>query len=463
MTVVAVLDVGKTNVKLSIAQADGTLVETIAASNPSLPGPPYRHHDLAAVEAWLLDGLRALGRRHVIEAIVPCGHGSGGVLVGADGPVMPMIDYETAPPPAVDADYREIAGPYRERGSMIMLGCAHLARQMLWLETDWPDAFRAARHFLALPQYWAWRLSGIAACEVTSLAAQSHLWSVADAAFADLVARRAWDRLLPSLAPAWATLGTLRPGLAERTGLSPAVRVLTGIHDSTANLYRYQAAGLADMTVVSTGTWLVALSDRPDLGSMAERPGLAWNSDVDGRPLAGVLMMAGREFSAIAGDRQPEAATVTPERVASLLRAGTMALPSFGSDEGIFPGSAGRGRIGGAAPEDAAGRRGLAVLTMALLTDAALDQLPATTRILLDGSFVREPLYAALVAALRPEPVLVSEHGYGTATGAALLAGHETRTGQAAIGLTRALPVDLPGLSTYRAAWRSRADQRSDG
>ena len=463
MSVVAVLDVGKTNVKLSIAQADGTLVETIAVENPTRPGPPYRHHDLAAIETWLLDGLRLLGRRHAIDAIVPCAHGSGGVLVGPDGPVMPMIDYETAPPPAIDADYRRIVGSYRERGSAIMLGAAHLARQMLWLETGWPDAFEAAHHFLALPQYWAWRLSGVAACEVTSLAAQSHLWSVADAAFAGLVARRGWERLLPPQAPAWATLGTLRPGIADRAGLSPAARVLTGIHDSTANLYRYQAAGLDAMTVVSTGTWLVALNDRPDTSSMTERPGLAWNSDVHGHPLAGVLMMAGREFSAIAGQRQPESAAVTPDLIAAILRAGTMALPSYGSDEGFFPGSAGRGRIEGPLPEDSAGRRALAVLTMALLTDAALDRLPPATRIVLDGSFVREPLYAALVAALRPEPVLVSEHGYGTATGAALLAGHESRTTPVRIGLAEPVPADPPDLSTYRAAWRERTRERSDG
>ena len=58
----------------------------------------------------------------------------------------------------------------------MMHGATHLARQMLWLEHGWPDAFAAARAYLALPQYWAWRLSGAAASEVTSLAAQSHLW-----------------------------------------------------------------------------------------------------------------------------------------------------------------------------------------------------------------------------------------------------------------------------------------------
>ena len=172
MKAVAVFDVGKTNVKLSASDADGRLLETLSTPNPSHSGPPYRHHDVLALEAWLLSGLSALGKRHDIDAIVTCAHGSGGILVDDHGPAMPMIDYEQEPPAAVDAEYRRVAGSFRERGSPVMLGAAHLARQMLWLEQDWPDEFAKARHFLATPQYWAWRLSGVAASEVTSLAAQ---------------------------------------------------------------------------------------------------------------------------------------------------------------------------------------------------------------------------------------------------------------------------------------------------
>ena len=153
---------------------------------------------------------------------MPIGHGSAGVLVDDVGPVMPMIDYEDEPPASVTALYRQLAGDYRTRGSPIMLGASHIARQMLWLETGWPEAFARARHFLGLPQYWAWRLSGVAASEASVLGAQSHLWSVRDGRFAPIVAARDWQRLLPPLAPAWATLGPLRPELAARTGLVAA-------------------------------------------------------------------------------------------------------------------------------------------------------------------------------------------------------------------------------------------------
>ena len=457
MSVVAVLDVGKTNVKLTIAAPDGRLGESLSRRNPVLPGPPYRHHDLAGIEAWLFGALGELGRRHHIGTIVVSGHGSGGVLVDDDGPVLPMVDYEQPAPPGLTSAYAALAGSFRERGSAVMLGMAHLARQMMWLERDWPDDFARARACLAVPQYWAWRLSGVSASEVTGLAAQSGLWSAADARPAALVAERGWDRLMPAMLPAWAVLGPLKPEIAERTGLDRGVRVLNGIHDSSANLYRYQAAGLDDMTVVSTGTWIAAISDRPGPDLDIERPGLVCNADVRGRPLPGMLTMGGREFSAVAGQATGPASADTLGR---LIATGTMALPSFGTDDGLFPGTAGRGEIRGAHADDPAARFTLAVLYAALLTDRCLDAMTAAT-IVLDGPFVREPLFGGIVKALHPDRrVLVNLDSAGVATGAALLAGHDTRRAPATIALDTPPALSLPSLPAYRDLWRSEASNR---
>ncbi len=457
MSAVAVLDVGKTNVKLVVASPDGRLDESLSRPNPVLPGPPYRHHDLAGIEDWLLDGLADLGRRHPITAIVGSGHGSGGVLVDEHGPAMPMIDYEQPAPPDVTAAYAAEAGSFRERGSAIMLGVAHLARQMLWIEREWPEAFARARACLAVPQYWAWRLSGVLASEVTSLAAQSGLWCAADARPAALVARRGWERLLPPLRPAWATLGPLKPAVAARTGLPRDTRVVNGIHDSSANLYHYQAAGLDGVTLVSTGTWIVALSDRPGPDLDAERPGLTCNADTRGRPLPGVLTMGGREFGAVAG---PSKGPASADVLARLVETGTMALPSFGDDDGLFPGTAGRGELRGPLADDPDARFTLAVLTAALQTDRCLDGLTPGT-VVLDGPFVREPLFGALVAALHPNKrVLVNPDSNGVAAGAALLAGHEARTRPARLALSPAPVLRLDALPAYRDRWRSDALSR---
>lgn len=452
MSVVAVFDVGKTNAKLYAVSEDGRIVATASTPNRVLDGPPYRAHDLAGLEDFLLGALADLAARFDVAAVVPCAHGGSGVLVDEAGAAMPMIDYEQAPPEAVAAAYRAEADGFRERGgSAIMLGAAHAARQLVWLERDWPAAVAAATAYLPAPQYWSWRLSGVLADEVTSAAAQSHLWCASERRRAAIVARRGWNRLMAPMTPAWATLGTILPEIAARTGLDRRTRVLCGVHDSSANFYRYQAAGLSNLAVVSTGTWIVALTDRVDGFDFDDaRGGRSCNADVFGAPTPGMLTMGGREFAAVA-DGAPGPAD--PAALARLVRDGVLALPFFGQDEGLFPGRGRRGRIAG--PLDPADRFTLAVLYAALLTAEILDALPPARRVVLDGTFVRDPLYGALVQRLRPDAeTLVNPDTAGHAAGAALLAGHETRRALAPLALIRPDVRGLPELAAYRAAWR---------
>ena len=453
MSIVAVFDIGKTNVKLSAASDDGRVLETLSTPNVVKDGPPYRHHDLDGLDDWLIDSLAALGRRHDIGAIVTCAHGSGGVLVDRQGAALPMIDYEQPTPADVDAYYRKIVGSHRERASAVMLGAAHLARQMLWQEMHWPETFAGASAYLATPQYWAFRLSGVLASEVTSLAAQSHLWASADGRASALVANRGWQRLMPPMRRAWETLGPIRPDIAKRTDLKPTTRILCGVHDSSANFYRYQAADLSDVTVISTGTWIVALTDRTGVDFNVERPGHSCNADVFGNPMPGMLTMGGREFAAVAATASGPASLLALQQIVA---SGTFAVPTFGSDDGLFPGTAGCGRLEGPLARDENIRFTLAVLYSALLTAACVDDLPPAKTVVLDGNFVVDPLYGAVVAALLPDRrVLVSRSTTGTATGAAMLAAHETRASPVTLAAEAPDISGLPDLSSYQRRWRA--------
>jgi sugar (pentulose or hexulose) kinase len=452
---VAVFDIGKTNVKLSVATDTGTILDSLTAANHSVAGPPYRHVDAGGLEEWLLASLSALARRYSISAIVTTSHGSLGALVGGDQLLLPIIDYDEEPPPLIDALYHELAGDLEERGGGVMGGFAHLARQLLFFATEWPQTVARADHFLGGPQFWGWRLSGVAAAEFTYYGAQSHLWDVRRRRLTTIVDRQGWRRLLPEPTSAWRRLGPLRPALASRYGLRQGIDVIAGIHDSTANFYRYQQARLADIAVISTGTWIVGLSDAGGRPFKTTEQRIC-NSDVYGRPLAGALAMGGREFATIAGGSADQRADA--RLVAALVAAGTMALPSFVGHDGVFPGSALKGRIAGppvAAPDE---RRALAVLYVALLTAACLAVIGEEATAVLDGSFVKDPLYPSLVAALRPgRRTLFSVDAYGTAAGAALLAAHETRTEPAPVDLNLAGPVDIPGLAAYAARWSNLA------
>lgn len=466
---VAVIDIGKTNAKVSAATETGHVVESASAENETVAGQPWRAHDLKRVRDFVLAEVAGLCRRHPIRHVVPSGHGSGAVLTLADpdasgdGAALPMIDYEDACPPEIDALYARLAGTFLDRGGRIMMASTHQARQMLRAEVEEPRAFARAAHALAVAPYWAWVLSGTAASEVSSLGAQSQLWNVANGAWSPIVAARGWGRLLPPLRPAWDGLGPIRPALAARYALPAGLRVHLGGHDSSLNLYRYQAAGLADFTLVSTGTWIVAMRPGHDPAALDEHRNMVLNADVFGRPVGGALTMGGREFRAIAGAERGE--PVEADEIAAILAARTVALPTFGSDAGQFPGSEGRGRIEGGLPPgrpENRSLRALALLHVAMLTVSCAASLAGRGELVLDGKFLGEPLFAPLVAALMPGlRVTASTEPAGVSAGAALLARHAARAGDAVpVALSPVAPAEIPGLAGWADLWRSRAEAR---
>jgi hypothetical protein len=173
--------------------------------------------------------------------------------------------------------------------------------------------------------------------------------------------------------------------------------------------------------------------------------------------------MGGREFSHVAGQGQ-EGNAADGALVGLLIERGTFALPSFGDDDGLFPGSAGRGRFAGPPPATAAERRALAVLYAALLTAECIDALNENGLVALDGTFLQDPLYATLVAALRPNAETVYNlEPYGTASGAALLGEHEVRHTPApiALSLPAAFAGDRKGLAGYAQRWRELAKRNN--
>jgi sugar (pentulose or hexulose) kinase len=458
---VAVLDIGKSNVKLSAVTEDGAVLETLSTPNISIDGPPYRHPDLDELEDWVLSGLRQLAGRHTLTTVVVSGHGSAGVLVDNEAAIMPVIDYEQTPPASVTEAYKLEAGRYEERGSPIMHGATHQARQMLWLESEYPQQFARAKWYLGLPQYWAFRLSGVAVSEVTVLAAQSHLWDTPRRRFSRIVERRGWQRLMPPVVPAYHRIGAIKPELAARHRLPPDFAILAGIHDSSANHYRYRAAGLRQATILSTGTWIVGLSTRFDPGALREDLGMTCNADVDGNPVAGALTMAGREFVHVAGDGVNT--TAHADMIAEIVSNGIYTVPSFCNDDGLFPGSAGKGHVLGQQPAGPEARRALALLHTALLADACLDALEARGQLVLDGSFMRDSLFPALVTTLRPNcETLNNLDADGIAAGSALLASHQTRKEPAPIALEEPTPLKIEGLHEYRSRWRELANRQSN-
>lgn len=448
--VIAILDVGKTHAKrLLVDAASGETVDSAQRQRQPLETATLRQLDLEATWEWLLDALAATEHRNRITDLVPVGHGAAAALIDAHGTLLAAPDYEDPGFDSVAAEYRALRDPFTLTASPELPLGLNLGRQLYYLQTRAPQLFARTAQLLLHPQYWAWRLSGVLASELTSLGCHTDLWQPAAAAPAPLAVARGWDRLLPPLRRADAVLAKISPAVRARTGLPADCRVRCGIHDSNASWLAHlaNAAPQEPFSVISSGTWVILMARGTDLARLDERRDMLANVDAEGAPVATARFMGGREYAAIAGER-PAAATAAD--LDAVLRAGALALPSFAEAGGPWAGR--RGRLQGADALTPAQRTALATLYVALMCDARLEDLGAHGRILVDGPLAGNALFLAALAALRPDsPVQAASARAGSLHGALRLAGHSPPGGGPAPAAT---PFDVPGLAAYRTHWR---------
>ncbi|MFG6442972.1 FGGY-family carbohydrate kinase [Roseateles sp. LKC17W] len=445
-----VLDIGKTNAKLTLIDADGHTLAEARTPNTVRNLGPYPHHDTERLWAWMLGQLRELSQRAHIRAIVPVTHGATAALVDDAGLVLPVLDYEHVPGDAADASrYAGLRPVFADSGSPALPAGLNLGRQLDWLAARFPTEFARAKHVLMYPQYWAWRLCGVAASEVTSLGCHTDLWRPAVGRFSSLVERLGWEPLFPPRRDAWARLGVLLPELAADTGLPADCEIVCGIHDSNASLLRHLLTlkQSGPCTVLSTGTWLIAAALGSATKPLVEAQDMLANCDVFGEAVPCMRFMGGREFGALAGERP---APFTAADVERLIARQTMALPCFVETGGPFAGQI--GRVVGPMPQNDAERAALATLYVVLMTDHCLQALGASGRVVVEGAFTVNPWFGPLLAGLSDgRDVAVSDDGSGTTCGAWLLDAWGREAAPAPAPVAAWCP---PGWRAYRDQWR---------
>ncbi|MGH6944765.1 MAG: FGGY-family carbohydrate kinase, partial [Geminicoccaceae bacterium] len=152
---VAVLDVGKTNVKLLAIAPEGKVLSSRSAPNAVRGGEPYPHCDTEHIWRWMMAALADLGERFAIQAIVPTAYGSTAALVVGSELALPILDYEAEPPAAIGSAYAEVAPWFEECCCPVNPAGLTLARQLFWQSRAFPEAFARARWILAFAQYWS--------------------------------------------------------------------------------------------------------------------------------------------------------------------------------------------------------------------------------------------------------------------------------------------------------------------
>ena len=91
MDAIAILDIGKTNTKVTLV-ADGRVIEQRRRHSESNPAPPYLHLANDRIWDWALGEFADLARKFNITDIVPVAHGASVALIDNAGlPTTPCV------------------------------------------------------------------------------------------------------------------------------------------------------------------------------------------------------------------------------------------------------------------------------------------------------------------------------------------------------------------------------------
>jgi hypothetical protein len=97
-----------------------------------------------------------------------------------------------------------------------------------------------------------------------------------------------------------------------------------GLHDSTANFCRFQATGFHDFTLISTGTWLVTLSEL-SVSKTQHNDDVTSHISATGTSLSSVRAIDGQEFDMVSDHYR---GTIDAAAINRVLQDQTMAVRS---------------------------------------------------------------------------------------------------------------------------------------
>lgn len=454
-----VIDVGKTLTKVSLWSRDGRLLQRATRPSASLVSDGRRHLDAPAIAEFVLAAMAGMDSAGV-EFLVPVAHGAGVAAIRDGALTVLPLDYEQPLPADIMTEYRRHRAPFAETGSPALPDGLNFGAQLFWLDRLMPAAMEGST-LLPWAQYWAWLLCGEGVSEVTSLGCHSDVWNPVAGDFSSLARQQGWSQRFAPLALAGDVAGTVRPDIARRCGLPAGCRVLAGLHDSNAALLAArgfpQIAG-HEATILSTGTWFVAMRSTGDgvgLATLPEARDCLVNVDAFGRAVPSARFMGGREIEMLVGidtrrvDIVPDQPRLLSE-VSGLVASDAMVLPTLAPGCGPFPAATGAWHN---RPDDWYARRAGACLYAALVADAALDLIGARETLLVEGRFAEAQVLVRALATLRPETRVYTANAHTDVSFGALRLIDPDLAPEGTLNAVEPLPV---ALEQYRTQWTGR-------
>jgi sugar (pentulose or hexulose) kinase len=460
-----VVDVGKTLTKLSLWDEAGNQLARVSRPNQRVKADGYFALDAHGIDAWLIHALSQFAESARIARIIPVSHGAAAAILRDGKLAAPPMDYESEIPASVRDAYDKERDLFKESGSPALPQGLNLGAQLAYLQHLRPELLAPGATILTWPQYWSWRLCGVASTEVTSLGCHSDLWRPLQQTYSDLVLRRRWHERLAPVRSSGEILGPILPEIAEATGLPPDAIVYCGVHDSNAALLAarsFPEISQKESTVLSTGTWFVAMRSparRSDVSieDLAESRDCLVNVDAHGMPIPSSRFMGGREIELLSGidTRRIDIVPDQPALVAAVrdvVMSNAHVHPTFTPGVGPFPEKKGAWVR---EPTDQYARRAAVCLYAAMVANESLNLIGARERILVEGRFAEAQVFVRALASLRPRDQIFTSLAHQDVSFGALRLIDPTLQAQTRLECVEPLEVDI---RQYNDAWRAEID-----
>ncbi|MGO4123581.1 L-fuculokinase [Inquilinus sp. YAF38] len=435
------IDVGTRSVRAIAFDARGRRAAQAARPTPARMQAGGRgEYDPDALFAAVTDCLAEVARSLAGKPVAGLAVGSVGescVLVDDSGrslaPSLVWFDRRTE---AAARELAETIGPDRIfQITGLALDPTLTLCKLAWMRAHWPEAMGRARRVLAIADWIAFRLTGVAATEPT-LASRTLYFDIHERRWSEeLLGLAGLDpALLPPILAAGAAIGPVRPEVLAATGLAGRPVVATGGHDHLCGSY---AAGITrpGMLLDSLGTAEAVLlaTAFPLLDPAVMRRGFIQGAiGTQLSYLGGGINSSGGAvewFRSLTGQAEHEA-LIAEARAVEPGSQGVVFLPHLVYSPPPDPDTSARGAFIGLTAHADRGALYRAVLEglamqARLMVDAmaALPGITPPTEIRAIGGSSRNALFLEIKANVYGRPITVVDEPEATALGAALLGG----------------------------------------
>ena len=258
-SVVAILDVGKTNKKLLLFDQSYQLVyEKSDRMEETVDEDGFACEDLASLTSSALELIKSSLHLEEFEvkAINFTAYGASFVYVDGDGKTLtPLYNYLKPYPEEIQKRFYEKYGGekvFSRCTASPVLGSLNSGMQVLRIKREQPEIFSRTAFALHLPQYLSYIFTDFPVTDITSIGCHTNLWDFTKKTYHDWVQNEGIATVLAPIIPSTHVEKINIDGHALSCGI--------GLHDSSSALIPYLICFKNPFVLVSTGTWSICLN-----------------------------------------------------------------------------------------------------------------------------------------------------------------------------------------------------------